>query len=218
MIAIMRISTAFLLLLMTAACDHSASFSVPSAKYEISDVSPKGDASKEKEAPSPPAYTNAWVFDRANILSDDTEQAITHRLDAVQNNTGHQFVVMTTPSLDGKTVEDYAHNLANEWGIGRKEYGDGILLLVAPTERKVRIALGHGLECDISDGLAKQIIDTKMIPLFKQGDYDAATRAGAMALASLLDNIPNDTRAKAQAVKTRATDNPNPCVSFNMDA
>lgn len=101
-----------------------------------------------------PAYSEGRVTDDAKVLSDAQKQQIAARLADFERLTGHQMVVVTTPSLGGQDIALYATNLANKRGIGRRGVDDGILLLVAPNERKVRIAVGRGLESILSDTAA----------------------------------------------------------------
>ena len=89
------------------------------------------------------------------------------RLAALEKDTGHQFVVVTVPSLTGHTIEDYGVTLLRTWGIGRKNINDGVLLIVAPRERKVRIEVGYGLEGALRDEEAKAVIDTAILPAFR---------------------------------------------------
>src|SRR6476659_7177855 len=85
------------------------------------------------------------VTDAANVVSKQQEAALSDRLARFEDATKHQMVVVTVNSLGGRDVADYTRDLANAWGIGRKGYDDGVVVLVAPNERKVRIAVGDGL-------------------------------------------------------------------------
>ena len=93
------------------------------------------------------------------------------------------MVVATVASLNGTTVEDFATCLGNRWGIGRKGKNDGILILVAPNERRVRVATGTGIEKLLSDEKAKAVID-QMTPGFKSGDYAGGLTTGIDAIAA----------------------------------
>ena len=96
------------------------------------------------------------------------------------------MVVATVPTLGGADVATFTKDLANKWGIGRKDYDDGVVLLVAPNERKVRIAVGYGLEKSLTPDLCKQIIDQQMLPRFREGDLAGGIEAGAKALIARL--------------------------------
>jgi uncharacterized protein len=117
-----------------------------------------------------PALTGR-VVDRADILPSADEARIVAKSDALARATGHQFVVVTVPTLDGHAIEEYSRALGNSWGIGRKGANDGVLLVVAPTERKVRIEVGEGLEATLTNEKAQRIIDTDLVPAFRSGDF-----------------------------------------------
>jgi uncharacterized protein len=117
-----------------------------------------------------PALTGR-VVDRADILPTAAEARIVAKSDALERTTGHQFVVVTVATLGGHTIEEYSRALGNSWGVGRKGANDGVLLVVAPTERKVRIEVGKGLEATLTNAEAQWIIDTDILPAFRSGDF-----------------------------------------------
>jgi len=92
------------------------------------------------------------------------------------------MVVVTVKSLDGQDVADFARNLGNRWGVGRKAVNDGVILVVAPNERKARIAVGDGLRSSLSDSVCQDIMDRKIIKRFKKGDLPGGIQAGIDAL------------------------------------
>lgn len=96
------------------------------------------------------------------------------------------MVVVTVPSLEGQPIEEYTRSLANRWGVGRREHNDGIMMLVAPNERKVRIGVGLGLEEVVTNSFASTVIEAEMIPRFREGDYDGAVSAGVAAVINRL--------------------------------
>jgi uncharacterized protein len=118
------------------------------------------------------------VVDAANLLPAQQRTAITIKLAALEHDTGHQFVVVTVPGLGGHSIEDYGLTLGRTWGIGRKGINDGVLLIVAPVERKVRIEVGYGLERRLSDEKARTIIDSAILPAFRAGDFPRGIAAG----------------------------------------
>ncbi len=122
------------------------------------------------------------VMDPAEILSASTEQTLTELLRAHEDTTSNQIVVATVPSLDGEAIEEYALRAGRAWQIGTAERDNGILLIVAPSERKVRIEVGYGLEGAVPDAIAAQIIRKEIIPEFRDGDFDAGVAAGTMAI------------------------------------
>ena len=126
------------------------------------------------------------VVDAAGILAPETRTRIDGKIKAHEDRTGDQLVVATVPSLQDLTVEDYANRLARAWGIGQKKTNNGVLLLVAPKERKVRIEVGYGLEGALTDALSKTIITTAVTPRFRQGDFSGGVEAGVDAILPIL--------------------------------
>ena len=126
------------------------------------------------------------VTDAAHVLSPEQISNLTVKLEQLERTTKHQLVVATVPSLGGRDVADFAKDLGNRWAIGRKEYNDGVVLLVAPHERKVRIAVGYGLEKVLTHEVCQQIIDTLMLPRFRKGDLPGGIEAGTDALIARL--------------------------------
>ncbi|MEM6494680.1 MAG: TPM domain-containing protein [Pseudomonadota bacterium] len=122
------------------------------------------------------------VVDAGQILTPEFEERLTTKLAQLEADTQVQFVVATTPSLLGQDIETYSLNLANGWGIGSKERNDGLLLLVAANERRVRIEVGYGLEASVKDEEAAEIIATQMLPRFRESDYEGGIEAGVRAL------------------------------------
>jgi uncharacterized protein len=132
-----------------------------------------------------PALTGR-VVDGANVLALEQELALGRKSEALEAATGRQFVIVTVPTLDGQDIAVYTRDLGRHWGIGRKGHNDGVILLVAPTERKVRIAVGYGLEKTLPEALCRQIIDDHMLPRFRAGDLAGGIQAGADALTTRL--------------------------------
>jgi uncharacterized protein len=133
-----------------------------------------------------PARPQGWVSDFAGILSDQTKAQITSLLNETKKSTGAEIAVVTIPSLEGATVEDYAVKLFEKWGIGKKGKDNGVLLLVAPNEHKVRIEVGYDLEPVITDSRAGDIIRETIIPFFKAGDYDQGILQGTAHITALI--------------------------------
>ena len=133
-----------------------------------------------------PAKPQGWVSDFAGIMSDMTKSQIDALFAEVKKSTGAEIAVVTVSSLDGMSVEEYAVSLFKKWGIGEKGKDNGVLLLIAPNERKTRIEVGYGLEPVITDGRAGEIIRETIIPFFKKGDYDQGILQGSMQIAALI--------------------------------
>ena len=126
------------------------------------------------------------VVDEAGILAPEAEAALTRDLEAHERATGNQVVVASLRSLQGLTVEEYANRLFRHWQLGRAKDDDGALLLVAPSERKVRIEVGYGLEGVLTDAAASTIIQSLILPRFRAGDLQGGVEAGARGLLELL--------------------------------
>ena len=109
------------------------------------------------------------VVDEADLLSPAQERVLTQRLAVVESEVGPQFVVATVTSLRGRPIEDYSIDLARTWRIGSKERNDGLVLLVAPNERKVRIEVGKGLDRRVTDPFAGEVIRNLGLPEFRRG-------------------------------------------------
>ncbi|SFK04787.1 TPM domain-containing protein [Methylocapsa palsarum] len=126
------------------------------------------------------------VVDQAGILSPDAHASIAARLDALEAKSGIQLEVATVNSLDGDEIEPYANELFRTWKLGQKEKNNGVLLLVAPSQRKVRIEVGYGLEGVLTDALSKIIISNAIAPRFKAGDYDGGVQRGVDDIITVL--------------------------------
>ncbi len=138
------------------------------------------------------------VVDNANLLSPEQQAALTAKLEQLERQSGRQMVVATVPSLENYPIEDYGNRLFRTWKLGEKKANDGLLLLVAPNERKLRIEVGYGLEAIVTDALSSVIINRQIRPHFKQGDMAGGIMAGADALIPLLQLPPDQAEARAQ--------------------
>jgi len=117
-----------------------------------------------------PALTGR-VVDRAGVLSPEEEESLTRKLESIENETSVQFVVATIPGLEDEPIEDYSIRLAQEWKIGQAGLDNGAIILVVPSERRIRIEVGYGLEPVIPDGLAGRIIRERVAPAFRDENY-----------------------------------------------
>jgi uncharacterized protein len=148
-------------------------------------------------APTFPPLTGR-VVDNANVLSPQVETDLTAKLANLEQTTGRQLVVVTLPSLQGYEIEDYGYQLGRAWGIGEKGKNSGVILLVAPTERKVRLEVGYGLEPILTDALSSVIIQTAVLPKFKAGDLEGGIVDGTGAVIQQLALPDDQAKAKAQ--------------------
>ncbi len=137
-----------------------------------------------------PQSPNQRVHDFANLLSPEQRQSLESTSRDVEQKTTAQIAVVTVNSLEGKTVEDYAHELFVSWGIGQRKTNNGVLLLVAPHERRMWIATGYGVEPLLTDSLCGEIRDKQVIPYFKRQDYAGGILAGTQQLATVLLSDP----------------------------
>ncbi len=127
------------------------------------------------------------VMDRAGILSPSTENALTSLLETHEAETSNQVVVLTVTRLEGEAIEDFSIRVAQSWGLGTAENDNGVLLLVAASDRELRIEVGFGLEATLTDVLASRIIRNDIVPLFKQGDYDAGVLIGIQSILGVIE-------------------------------
>ncbi|HBK08338.1 MAG TPA: methanol dehydrogenase [Acetobacteraceae bacterium] len=139
-----------------------------------------------------PALTGR-VVDEAGLLSPADRAALTVSLAALEATTTDQLVVVTLKSLQGRTIEDYGYQLGRHWKIGQKDKDSGVLLIVAVSERKVRIEVGYGLEGTLTDAETKLIIENLILPRFKIGDFAGGIKAGTAAIIQALGGAASGT-------------------------
>ena len=125
------------------------------------------------------------VVDAANLMDDRSKQALSAQLEALERATTDQMVVVTVPSLNGQTVERFSLDLANRWKVGRGDVDNGVMILVAPTERKVRVEVGVGLEGLLTDARAGEAIKA-MLARFRAGDFPGGMGDGVDRIDQLL--------------------------------
>ena len=146
------------------------------------------------------------VVDDAGLLTYPEEVAITADLKALEDKSSDQVVVVTLPSLQGYTIEDFGYQLGRHWGIGTAQFDNGVILIVASNERKVRIEVGRGLEGTLTDALSKIIIENAILPRFREGDFAGGIKDGVRDIILVLtgDAAEVEQRGKAR----RDADNP----------
>jgi uncharacterized protein len=123
------------------------------------------------------------VVDEANLLTYSQKEQLEQLLTQAEP---HQVVAVSLISLEGKEIEEYGYQLGRHWGIGRKDINDGVLVLIAPNQRQLRIEVGYGLEGTLTDALSSQIVNRIMLPLARQGKYDEALIQGSKAVLDIL--------------------------------
>jgi len=132
-----------------------------------------------------PALTGR-IVDQANIISSDARRTIEPKLADLEAKSGIQLVVATVNFLEGQEIEPYANELFRNWKLGDKTKNNGVLLLVAPKERRVRIEVGYGLEGTLTDALGKVIISNAIAPRFKTGDFSDGISRGVDDIITVL--------------------------------
>ncbi|MGD8885208.1 MAG: TPM domain-containing protein [Gammaproteobacteria bacterium] len=136
-------------------------------------------------APTFPELTGR-VVDKAGLLSASSKSQLISALEQHEQATTNQVVVVTVNSLQGYTIEEYGYQLGRHWGIGQGERDNGVLLIVAPNERKVRIEVGYGLEGTLTDALSHNIIQSRILPNFRKNNYDNGIVQGTTAIIAAL--------------------------------
>jgi uncharacterized protein len=143
------------------------------------------------------------VVDEADILDTATRAALTDKLAALEAKSTDQLVVVTLKSLQGTSIEDLGVQLGRRWQIGQKDKNNGVLLIVAPSERKVRIEVGYGLEGTLTDAISRLIIENGITPRFRANDYPGGITRG-------VDDIISVLTGDAEEWKQRAAKRPDP--------
>lgn len=173
-----------LLLLFAAGCGDASS--------------PQAARQSAVQAPEAIVHTPGWlkltgrVVDQADVLTGAEEDAIGRKLEALEKEVGPQYVVVTVSSLNDLPIERYSLDLARHWGLGDKARNDGLMLLVAPTERRVRIEVGRGLERRVPDDFAAKVIKEQALPNLRQGRYFKGIDASTDALIARLRSRTGD--------------------------
>lgn len=153
-----------------------------------------------------PAF-KAPVVDDAGVLSPATEAAVSAELESFRTSVGPQIAILIVGSTGNKSIEDYGIDVAREWGVGDKERDDGVLLVIAMEDRKLRIETGSGIEGDLTDVEAGRVIDNVIAPQLRKDNPDAAVQEGARALiAELSGESYATTETPSSVVQTTDTE------------
>ncbi|PMB53920.1 hypothetical protein CEN39_01825 [Fischerella thermalis CCMEE 5201] len=141
-----------------------------------------------QEVPNPRKQNGGWVSDMAGILSNQTEAQINQIISQLEAKNGTEMAVVTVPeTAPASSPKKFATELFNNWGIGKKGQDNGVLFLISVGDRRVEIETGYGVEAILPDAKVGNIIDTQIIPRFKQGDFEGGTLAGTKALVIVLE-------------------------------
>jgi len=127
------------------------------------------------------------VVDRAHILSPPVLSDLNSVLAAHEAKTSNQVAVLTLPSLEGHPLEDFSHQVATAWALGKKGTDNGVLFLIAIKEKKLRIEVGYGLEGTLTDAKSSQIIRHEVVPHFRAGDFSGGVVAGTQAIVATIE-------------------------------
>ncbi len=144
------------------------------------------ESDRYREGLHPQGYVNDW----AGVFAPEQKDALERRLAEAKQASGAELAVVTLPSLQGGEINDFTHKLFQQWGIGEKGKDNGILLLMALEERRVRIEPGYGFEETLTDARCGRILDAAVIPKFKEGDYAGGLIAGADLLLEVMGGKP----------------------------
>ncbi|MDJ0449177.1 TPM domain-containing protein [Methylocystis sp. JR02] len=136
-------------------------------------------------APNYPALTGR-IVDQAGVIPEATRASLQTKLKDLEDKSSIQLVVATIKTLDGYDIETYANGLFRAWKLGEAKKNNGVLFLVAPSERKMRIEVGYGLEGTLTDALSKVILASAVAPKFKAGDYGAGIERGVEGIIEIL--------------------------------
>jgi len=152
------------------------------------------------------------VVDNAGIIDAASEATLVGRLEAFEKKSSDQIVVATVDSLNGEEIEPYANRLFRSWGLGQAGEDNGILLLIASNDRKMRIEVGYGLEGTLTDLHSKLIIENTMVPAFRAGDYAGGISRAVDDIVMVLDGNAEELEARAKRNENTFTSSIDPIV------
>ena len=156
-------------------------------------------------APNYPELTGR-IVDNANLLTPEDKAWIESELKSLEATSTDQIAVVTVNSLDGYAIEDYGIGLARKWAIGQKDKDNGIVLIVAPKERKVRIEVGRRLEPMMTDTMSKIIIENAILAKFRRGDFSGGIRDGVRDIKAVLLGDADEVKQRAKGGRTPEND------------
>ena len=140
------------------------------------------------------------VNDYAGVMSQDQARSLESQLAQFEQETGHQVAVLAIPTLDGEDIEGFSIRVADSWKLGKKGFDNGVILVVAIKDRRLRLEVGYGLEGVLPDAIAKQIISEYIVPRFRAQDYAGGIIAGIDAVLKVIKNepLPQSARKKGE--------------------
>ena len=161
------------------------------------------NADAARAQPNFPALTGR-IVDEANLLSADDKRALEQDLKALEEKSTDQLVVYTTRSLQGYPIEDFGYRLGRHWQIGQQGKNNGVILIVAPSDRKVRIEVGRGLEPQLTDLMTKLIVENAILPAFRRNDFAGGIKAGVRDIRDVLLGDAEEVKQRAKVAKKRS--------------
>lgn len=181
-------ATVAAVLLLASACSGQTGPARDSADLGtvVPDCGEGRDTTPSAYAGRPLPALSGRVVDGAQILSAGTEARLIRQSEELEAKTLDQLVVVTIPALDGEAIEAFGLRAGRGWGVGQARLDNGVLLIVAPNDRKVRIEVGCGLEGLLTDERAAAIIELALLPRLRSGQYDEAMQAGASEIITIL--------------------------------
>lgn len=141
-----------------------------------------------ERVPNPRVQDGGWVMDMAGVLSAEQQARLNRLIDQLERDTGAEVAVVVLRRTQGATPKEYATELFNRWGVGKRDADNGVLLLVSLGDRRVEIETGYGMEAILPDAVAGEILDTAVVPRFRAGDIAGGVIAGAEAIATRIRN------------------------------
>jgi len=148
------------------------------------------------------------------MIDPATKAALTEKLADFEKKGSDQIVVATIPSLDGEAIEPYANRLFRAWGLGQAGENNGVLLLVAKNDRKMRIEVGYGLEGTLTDLHTKLIIENDMVPAFRAGDFSGGISKAVDDMIMVLEGNPEELEARGARNHRESPIDPDQIVFF----
>ncbi|MBB6159421.1 uncharacterized protein HNQ74_000847 [Bartonella doshiae] len=133
-----------------------------------------------------------YVNDMAHLLDHITKENLAKKLATLEEKTGDQIVIITLPSLSGIDIETYSNSLFRIWKLGQKQINNGVLLVIAPNEREIRIEVGYGLEGELTDAVSSVIINTFILPNFREGNYQKGIVEAVHAIIKIITENDSD--------------------------
>ncbi|GAA4666095.1 TPM domain-containing protein [Bartonella pachyuromydis] len=148
-----------------------------------------------------------YVNDVAHLLDNATKHNLIEKLVEFEEKSGDQIVIVTLPTLLGSDIETYSNSLFRRWAIGQKQINNGVLLVIAPNEREMRIEVGYGLEGVLTDALSTVIINTFVLPNFREGNYQKGIIEAVHAIINVITESDSDfsvrIREKAKIIEAQ---------------